>query len=57
VLVLPSSYSSGAVHWVEVDHDSGVVVRLGVGSGGDVGDPDAGDRGSASVLEEARVER
>jgi hypothetical protein len=57
VLVLLSSYSSGAVHWVEVDRDSGVVVRLGVGSGGDVGDPDAGDRGSASVLEEARVER
>lgn len=56
MLVRPSSYSSSAVHWVEVVRDSGVVVRLGVGSYGDVGGSDANDRGSVSVLEGAGAE-
>jgi hypothetical protein len=57
VLVRSSSCSSGAVHWVGVDRDSGVVVRLGVGSDGCVCVSDAGDWGSVSALEEAQVER
>ena len=52
MLARPSSWSSDAVREVGVDLGSGVVVRLGVGSGGDVG----GSDGFVSVLEEVRVE-
>jgi len=45
------------VHWLEVDHGSGVVVRLCVGSDGWVGYSDAGGPGLVCVLEEVRVER
>ena len=41
---------------MRVGHDSGVVVWLCVGSGEGVGGSDANGRGSASVLEEGRVE-
>ena len=51
-----SSYSSDAVYWLGVDRDSGVVVRLRVGSGGWVGYSDVDYQGLVSVLEAARVE-
>ena len=56
MLVRLSSYSSGVGYWAGVDRGLGAVVRLGVGSGGGVGDSGANDRGSVSVLEEVRVE-
>jgi len=57
VLVQLSSCSSDAGYWVVVDCGLGVVARLDVESGGGVGDSDAYDRGSVSVLEEGRVVR
>lgn len=45
------------MHWLEVGHGSGVVVRLCVGSDGWVGYSDAGGPGLVCVLEGVRVER